>query len=108
MADKEYPVLDTPIDEEVEVERLHFEISSDGKTAIPKTVKEKITVKTIYSKKQLYSNICSGFDHLWTVPDTHEWVAVCTKCPKRRYLNPLNETVIDGKIVDRSSKQQIA
>lgn len=99
--------LDTPIDEEVSVERLQFDISPDGRSASAKTVTEKVKVKTIYSRKQLYSNICSDFKHNWTVPDIHNWLAVCTQCPKRVWLDPLTQTVVDGKIINRSTKQHI-
>jgi hypothetical protein len=108
MAEKEFnKPLDTPIDEEIEVERTQFELSPDGKTAHIKKVIDKVVVKTIYSRKELYSNICRDFDHNFTVPDIHNWTAVCTKCPKRIFLDPIKETVIDGKIVSRSTKQQI-
>lgn len=99
--------LDTPIDEEVEVERIGFELSPDGKSATAKRVKDKVKVKTVYSKKELYSNICSDYNHSWTVPNIHNWVAVCTQCPKRVYLNPLTQTVKDGKIINRSTGQHI-
>lgn len=99
--------LDTPIDEEVEVDRLQFELSPDRKSATGRTVKEKVTVKTIYSKKKLYSNICADFNHNWTVPNTNDWVAVCIQCPKRVYLDPLTQTVREGKIINRSSGQHI-
>lgn len=105
---KDYPQLDTPIDEEIEIERTGFEVSPDGKKAFPKTVTEKVKVKTIYTKKELYSNICANYAHDWIVPNKHDWTAVCTKCPKRLYLDPLTQTVRDGKIVNRITGQQIS
>jgi hypothetical protein len=99
--------LDTPIDEEVEVDRMQFELSPDGKSATAKKVKEKVLVKTIYSRKNHYANICSEYNHDWIVPNPRKWVAVCTRCIKRVYLDPLSQTVRDGKIVNRETGQHI-
>ena len=108
MSEKEFDKpLDVPVEEEVEVERMQFELSPDRKSAVGRTVKEKVKVKTIYSRKKLYSNICSDFNHNWIVPDPHKWVAVCTNCPKRVYLDPLTQTVRDGMVVNRSTGTQI-
>ena len=109
MADnKDYPKLDTPIDEEIEIERTGFEVSPDGKKAFPKTVTEKVKVKTIYTQKKLYSNICADYAHDWIVPDKHNWTAVCKNCPKRLFLDPLTQTVKEGKIVNRLTGQHIS
>lgn len=107
MSEREYPTLDTPIDEEMEVERFQLELSPDRKSVTSRAVKETVKVKTIYSKKKLYSSICPNYHHNFIVPSIHDWTAVCTQCPKRFYLNPMSETVRDGKIVSRKSGQQI-
>lgn len=102
MTDYPFP-LDKKIEEKEEIEIVTPKI--DPKTQKVEFEKEKkeviyTTTYTIPIEKKLS---CKKGEHEFYIKNPHNWVASCKKCYKNIYLNPLNMTIKNGKIVKRDT-----
>lgn len=107
---RKYPFkLDTPIEEEIEVERPVPVLSDDKKSATVELRTVKTKVKTVYTETTEKPFMCGLRKHNWEMVDRHKYIAKCmnNNCMKVRILSPMVHTIKDGHIVSRYTKEII-
>jgi hypothetical protein len=106
--DKFSKPLNQVITEYHEVERDVFEVNGETGEVNIKRVKDKIPIKTIYTKATSKKFTCGEGKHYWTMIDRHRHVAKCKHCRKHRYLRAVYEKIDgQGHIVDRETGELI-
>lgn len=100
-----------PLD--VEIQEPHeFEtevVDFDPKTQMlsKKRVTKRVYIATKYTKASVSKISCKKGEHSYTMIDRHKYIAACGKCTKRRFMNGAYETIKDGHIISRDTKQII-
>ncbi len=102
------PKFDKPIgewiDEPVDVATIEPVFSKSGEFVSLKRGKKTVNQRTMYSQMSDPQSIdCGNKNHFWHLPDKHNHVSHCKKCPKRVLIRAVFEKVIDGKIVHRDT-----
>ena len=109
MSDRFDKLLDTDLLETQEVEVPAItqtgELDQDGNPRFKiEKVKERVEVKTRYTKATPKPFTCATGKHVWIMADRHRHIAACTKCSKRQFLRAAYEAITpDGHIIDRDT-----
>jgi hypothetical protein len=100
--------VDQWTDEQREIERTYIDFDSKtGKLTLDrkKTIEK---VPTLYTRMgDLQGVSCADGQHTWYMEDRHKHIAACHKCTKHRFLRAVYETIVDGHIIDRDTKEII-
>jgi hypothetical protein len=94
------------ISEEVDVAVIE-PVIKDGKVVGVHHATKKVPQRTMYTKASESKVDCGDKQHDWYIPDRHNHVAFCRNCKKRRFIRAVYERVIDGKILNRDTSEQI-
>jgi len=104
--------FDKPIgewtEESVEIATIEPTINKRGEVTGLKHGTRKATQKVRYDRLNAPQTIsCASMQHSWFIPDPHNHVAHCHNCKKRQLIRSVYERVVDGKILDRDSDDQL-
>lgn len=91
--------LDTKIDEIVEVEKNVLAYDPKSNKVYSKKVTEKVSVPTVYTKATTETLLCPKNKHYFVMKDRNSYEAECINCSLVMFLNPIKDTIIDGKII---------
>lgn len=108
MTQNDFPKpLDIDIEEPVEI-ATYDPVIKNGKVVGLEQGKRTVTQKVRYTKLSEPQKItCTPMNHEWYIPDKHVHLAHCKGCKKRQFIRAVFEKVVDGKIVDRDSGEQL-
>lgn len=106
MSDYPFP-LDKKIEEKEEIEIIVPKIDPKTQKIDFEKEKREVTYTTTYTVPIEKKLSCNRGEHDFYIKDPHTWIASCKKCYKNLYLNPLNMTIKNGKIIDRKTNELI-
>ena len=99
--------LNQVVTEYQEVERNAFEVNGETGEVNIRRVKDRVPIKSIYTKATPQTFTCGKGKHSWIMIDRHKHLAKCQNGVQHRFLRAVWETIKDGHIVDRETGQII-
>ena len=97
------------ITEQEDVESVVKSFNPKTKELTEETVVEKKEVKVIYEKTKVEGQICSEFEHVWKIIDSHKYIIKCKNCPLHKHIQPGREYIDqEGHVRLRSNDSIIA
>lgn len=102
LKDFPYP-LNTPLEQEEEVERVLPVIDPVTKRVTAEVVKEKIRTTTTYHHSTPEQLSCGKGKHSYRLKDPAKYVASCPNCMRNRIINPITTTIRQGHLILRST-----